>query len=119
MGENTQCLFFPVQALISGWEKQQPVTFQLFHVCLCMCERWIHRTVCLESFRSSGQVPQNPIGISGAWRRDPAPLPCGSLKGVFAGHGAGPAGDRVLSWWHSPAGSALLPFCLEETERQH
>lgn len=35
--------------------------------------------------------------------------PCGSLKNVFAGHGAGPAGDFVSSWCHSPAGSALLP----------
>lgn len=78
-GENTQCLFSPVQALISGWEKQQPVTFQLFLVCLCICECWFCGTVCLESFHSSGQVPQNPIGISGAWRRDLDPLPYGKV----------------------------------------
>lgn len=59
----------------------------------------------MESSHSSVQVPQNPIGISGAWRRDLDPLPCGSLKGVFAGHGAGPAGDRVFSRWPGPAGS--------------
>lgn len=75
MGENTQCLLSPVQALISGWEKQQPVTFQLFPVCLCICEWWICRTACLESSHSPGQVPQNPLGISGARRRDLDPVP--------------------------------------------
>lgn len=57
----------------------------------------------------------DPTGISGAWRRDLDPLPCGSLKEIFAGHGPGPAGGCVFS----PAGSALLPFALEETEHQH
>lgn len=63
MGENTQCLFSPVQSLISGWEKQQPVTFQLFLVCTCICECWICRTVCLESSHSSGQILQTPLAF--------------------------------------------------------
>lgn len=87
-----------------------------YSLCACACECWICRIVCLESSHSSGQVLQNPLGISGAWRRDLDPLACGSLKGVFAGHCAGPAGDCVFSWCHSPAGSALLPFGLEEAE---
>lgn len=100
------------------------VTLQLFLVCLCICECWIRRTVCLESshfflVRLTRCIPQNPVGISGAWRRDLDLLPSGSLKGAFAGHSAGPAGDRVFSQSRSPARSALLPLCPEETEHRH
>lgn len=78
MEVNTQCLFSPSASTDKWMGEKTAVTLQLFLVCLCICECWICKTVCLESshfflVRLTRCIPQNPVGISGARRRDLGP----------------------------------------------